>query len=67
MICHHIAHGAFGIGEVALALAGGQQFLQFCWLCVWLKVGTKARIMALIYSSALVLAAFCSGPWIGSR
>ncbi len=29
MICHHIAHGAFGIGEVALALAGGQQFLQF--------------------------------------
>ncbi len=37
-------------------LAGGQQFLQFCWLCARLKVGTKARIMALIYSSALVTA-----------
>ncbi len=66
MICHHIAHGAFGIGEVALALAGGQQFLQFCWLCARLKVGTKARIMALI------LQRFGPGrlllrPWIGSR
>lgn len=65
MICHHIAHGAFGIGEVALALAGGQQFLQFLLALRLAKVGTKARIMALIYSSALVWPPFAPA-WIGS-